>query len=371
MKRRELLFPLSTNSPTGSEQGPVPLVAVSRELMGGEFEVSYNGILYPDGTVGALAALNEVQRLEQKLSVFRPESQIEYINKVAAFEPVPLDEELYDWIDFALSLSRATEGAIDLTSTPLWRLWGFAQHSPRLPSESEISQTLKKVGYQFVELDPLARTIRFNQVGVSLNFGSIGKGLALDLAEQQLQKHQVADFILHGGFSSVLARGNFRAGSTASTGSTVSVGSTGPGSLAGKAGSTDTAGITGWPLGIAHPLRPGERLLEIALKNEAVGTSGSQKQFFRAGGRRFSHILDPRTGYPAEHHLMVSVVAPTGLQADALSTAFFVMKTEEIERYCSEHPEISVLAVSMKRSGHDIDRTTWGPHFRACNVGSR
>lgn len=336
MKRRELLFPLSTNSPTGSEQGPVPLVAVSRELMGGEFEVSYNGILYPDGTVAALAALDEVQRLEQKLSVFRPESQIEYINKVAAFEPVPLDEELYDWIDFALSLSRATGGAIDLTSTPLWRLWGFAQHSPRLPSESEISETLKKVGHQFVELDPRTRTIRLTQVGVSLNFGSIGKGLALDWAEPQLQKHHVADFILHGGYSSVLARGNFRAGST---------------------------GLTGWPLGVAHPLRPGERLSEIVLKNEAVGTSGSQKQFFRAGGRRFSHILDPRTGYPAEHHLMVSVVAPTGLQADALSTAFFVMKTEEIDRYCSEHPEISVLAVSLKRSGHDIERITWGPHF--------
>ncbi|MDR0326713.1 MAG: FAD:protein FMN transferase, partial [Planctomycetaceae bacterium] len=103
---------------------------------------------------------------------------------------------------------------------------------------------------------------------------------------------------------------------------------------------------TDWRIGIAHPLRPGQRLRELTLNNVAVSTSDSQKQFFRHGGRRYSHLIDPRTGQPAEGVLSATVLAPTATLAELLSTAFFVLGAEKTADYCSHHPEISaVLAI--------------------------
>lgn len=306
----------SFQSPIGEiSEEPVPLISVSRAAMGGDFEISFDGVRYPEGTEIAMDALDQVDRLEKIMSVFRADSRIEYINKVAAFSPVPLEEELFEIIRISLQISEQTDGALDITSTPLWKIWGFSNHSPRVPANEEIAKALKNVDFRAVELDENRRTLRLKRPGIALNLGCIGKGFALDFAAETLEKAGIDDFLFHGGMSSVLSRGDFR-----------------------KQGKT-----RGWTIGVAHPMKPGVRFAEITLHNESLGTSGSQKQFFRSQGRRFSHILDPRTGFPAESALMVSVLAQNATYADALSTAFFVMNPESVEQYCKDHPGISAL----------------------------
>ena len=328
MDRRDFFQSFHRAEPPMQEVTPVPLLAVSRQAMAGEFEVSFDKTLYPWGTEIAIAALDEVQRLERKLSVFLPDSQVSYINKVAAFDPVPLDDELFELIRFCLDLSEQTGGAIDITSTPLWKLWGFADKKVRVPTASEIANALETVGSRFVELDDATRTIRFTRAGVQLNFGCVGKGLALDAASRVLENAEMRDFQIHGGLSSVLTRGNFRQNEP------------------------------GWTLGVAHPVYPGQRLAEIRLVDESLGTSGSQKQFFLHQNRRYGHILDPRTGYPSEQTLMVTVVARSAMLADALSTAFYVMQPAEVEAYCTAHPDISTLLVLASEKS---------PQFEVCS----
>ena len=334
MFRREFFQSFHKAEPPVEDSTPVPLLAVSREAMAGEFEISFDKTLYPWGTEIALAALDEVQRLERKLSVFLPDSQVAYINKVAAFDPVPLDEELFELIRFCLNLSEQTGGAIDITSTPLWKLWGFAERKVRIPAVSEIADALEHVGSRFVELDEAAKTIRLAKPGVQLNFGCVGKGLALDAACRVLENAKMRDFQIHGGLSSVLARGHFRPSAKTNA--------------------------PGWVLGVAHPVYPERRLAEIRLIDESLGTSGSQKQFFLHHGRRYGHILDPRTGYPAEHTLMVTVVAQSAMLADALSTAFYVMQPAEVEAYCEARPEVAAILVLASEQSPGFEVRSFG-----------
>lgn len=285
-------------------------LACSRKAMAAEFEITFNSRVYPDGTRAAIRALDEVDRLEAKLSVFKDSSQVSFINKVAAYDPVQLDDELFELISWSIDISRETEGAMDITSGPLWRLWGFARRKGQIPDPAEIEKTLEITGSDLIELDPEERTIGFRKPGVEINFGCIGKGLALDLGSKKMLEAGVEDFIFHGGLSSVSAYGEKSV------------------------------------IGIAHPMRPGTRLAEISLQNRSLGTSGSQQQFFIHKGKRYSHILDPKSGWPAQGSLLVSVCAPSAVMADVLSTAFFVWGKEKTISYCESHPEISVFFVT-------------------------
>jgi thiamine biosynthesis lipoprotein len=168
-----------------------------------------------------------------------------------------------------------------------------------------------------VSLDENPLTVAFHKPGLSLNLNSIGKGYALDRMAELLDLHSVDDYLLHGGKSSVLARGRQ------------------PGHRQ-----------RGWIVGLRHPLRPAERLAEFCLANQALSTSGSGTQFFIRRGRRYGHILDPRTGRPAEGLYSATVIAPTAAEADALSTAFYVMGPDAVAAYCAEHRQIAALLVA-------------------------
>jgi thiamine biosynthesis lipoprotein len=186
-----------------------------------------------------------------------------------------------------------------------------------MPGDEEIAEALSRVGYRRLDLDEAARTIRFRVASMELNLGGIGKGHALDRMSELLLLDGIADFLLHGGHSSVLARGS-RAG----------------------------AAEPGWSVGLAHPLRPQERLAEFRLHNQALGTSGAGTQFFHYQGRRYGHILDPRSGRAAEGVLSSTVIAPTAAEADALSTAFYVGGAGLAEQYCAAHPAIAAVLVT-------------------------
>jgi thiamine biosynthesis lipoprotein len=245
-----------------------------------------------------------------------------------------------------MSLYEETEGAYDITATPLWEAWGFARRAGAIPSDTQLAEARARVGGHLVQLDRERRTIRFRRSGVRINLGSIGKGHALDVCSRRLLELGIADFLFHGGQSSVLARGV----------------------PAPDVPGENPSPSRHWEIGIRDPRRPGHRLGIVRLDDRSLGTSSGQFQSFRHQGRRYGHILDPRSGWPAEGMLAVTVVAPTAALADALSTAFYVMGAGRSLEYCRAHPEIGAVLTCPDAAGRiEVHTAGLGPAEVALN----
>lgn len=272
------------------------------------------------GVDAGCAALDEVERLEGKLSIYRQDTDLSFLNRCAAKAPVRADAEVYNLLRWAARLSEVTAGTFDVTTGALVKTWGFFQGPRRVPSDLERRQALELSGWKRVRSDDVERTIRFAQPGQEFNLGGIGKGFAIDRALHCVRREfGIRCALMQGGQSSLK----------------------GIGAPAGEP--------RGWPVAIgdplADPLDGGRPLATVRLRDRALGTSGSANRFFVQDGRRYGHILDPRTGWPARGVFSASAVAPTATEADALSTAFYVMGFEATRQYCREHPEVGALMV--------------------------
>ena len=273
----------------------------------------------------AIDTLDLIDALEAQLTVYRDQSEVSDINRRAAFERVPVEERLFQLLQQALELHDQTQGAFDITAAPLIKCWGFYRRAGRIPTAEELAAARDCVGSHWIRLEPQSREIWFERQGVEINLGAIGKGYALDRGAEHLAAWGVSDFIFHGGNSSVLARGS---------------------------SSHAEGDRPGWRVGLKHPMRTERRLAEVWLRTQALGTSGAGAQFFFHQGKRYGHILDSRTGMPAEGVLSSTVIAPTAAQADALATAFYVLGVEGMRDYCESHPEIAAILVTpAPRSG--------------------
>ena len=288
----------------------------SRNAMACEFQIMFNLRQYRSSAAAALRAFDLIERIEAQMSIYRESSEITEINRRAGLEPQPVAPQMFDLFLTARQLYEATGGAFDFTSGPLTRTWGFEKRVGRLPERQEIDEALARVGTDRVELNEEKRTIRFLQSGVEINLNAIGKGHALDRVAEMFQASGINDFVIHGGQSSVLAHG---------------------------VGQEWEDESSGWIVGLSHPTLPGFRLCELMLRDRALSTSGNARQAFFHRGKRYGHVIDPRTGWPTDHCLSATVLAPNATLADGLSTAFFVMPVEEVERYCREHTEIAAL----------------------------
>jgi thiamine biosynthesis lipoprotein len=299
-----------------------------------QFELMLNAGQYANGTEAALEALDVVGALENQMSYFQPTSQISRLNALAADTPIEVEPRLFELLKLAIELHGQTEGAFDIAAGAVWEVWGFSRRAGKIPSDAELAGALASVGSHLVQLDPERRTVRLAKPGVRLNLGSLGKGYALDRAGELLAGAGIADYLFHGGQSSILARGSRLGLSSGQTGLPQS----------------------GWTVGIRHPLAPKRRLAELRLRDRALGTSGSTQQFFRHRGRRYAHILDPRTGQPAQAVLSATVVAPPATLADALSTALFVMGPERGLQFLHSRPEVAAVLVcpAVGRGGFEV-----------------
>jgi len=326
-------------SPLSAERSLL-MTSVRRRAMACDWEVQLSAHRDDDSMEHVFAALDLVEALEDQMTIYRDDSEVIRINRQAADGPVAVEPRLFTLLQWAARLHDETWGALDITSGPLSDAWGFSRRRGRVPSDDAITAALERVGMDHVALDEATRTIAFRRPGVAINFNSIGKGYALDRMAERLAEGGVDDFLLHGGKSSVLARGNQpgAAQRTESTEHGVPRSSPLPASR-----SLDSA--PGWIVGLRHPLRSAERLAEFYLRDQALATSGAATQFFRRRGRSYGHILDPRTGRPAEGIYSATVIAPTAAEADALSTAFYVMGPEQVADYCAARPELSALLV--------------------------
>jgi thiamine biosynthesis lipoprotein len=294
------------------------LLHVAREAMACQFAVFLNAGESEGGTERAVEALELVSQLEEQLSVYRHRSEVSLLNAAAAKRPVRVEPRLFDLLQQANELYAATDGAFDITSGPLIRAWGFYGRQGRLPTDEAISEALQRVGGQRLQLGPEPNMVRFLKPDLEINLGGIGKGYALDRCAELLQQSEISNFMIHGGHSSILTRGERVRG--------------------------DSQG--GWSVGLRHPLRPDRRLGQVCLRDQALATSGAGTQHFYAQGRRFGHIIDPRSGQPADHLISATVLAERAAEADALSTAFYVLGLEQATEYCEKHPKIAALLTS-------------------------
>lgn len=311
-----------------------------------EFEVLLNRDQYLSGVEQATLALETIGRIEQLLSVYLPRSDFSTINRFAAQRPIPVSAETREVIELAQTIHAVTDGAFDLTAGGLSETWGFSRRAGRVPNRQEIESALQRVGSQHISVDALGR-ISLATSGILLNSGGIGKGYALDRAAQRLASAGISDFMIHGGQSSIIARGDRCHGQTPS----------------------------GWWVALKHPWRGEETLGTIRLHNAALGTSGSGKQFFHFQGTRYSHIIDPRSGWPAQGMMSSTVICSSGAVADALATAFFVMGPEKSAEFCSQHPKIAaILVFNHPRSkqtqvvAYNLSSEDWLPVPSTCNT---
>jgi thiamine biosynthesis lipoprotein len=285
----------------------------ARKAMATTFEV-----LLPFGTPSAVEAADDaldlVDQLEAQLTVYREESEVSRLNRLAAAQPVPVEERLFRLLALAARLASETEGAFDVSVGALIKAWGFYRRDGRVPSGEERQSVQTRVGMRHVLLDEQQRTVRYLRPGLEINLGSIGKGYALDrVAERLRDDWGLGHALLHGGRSSVLAMGS-------------------------EPGTTH-----GWPVAIRHPWDAQRQLAVVRLRDRALGTSAATFQHLEYNGRKLGHILDPRTGWPAETLASASVAAATGAEADALATAFFILGVDKARDYCVAHPSVAAV----------------------------
>lgn len=240
-------------------------------------------------------AFEEFRKVDALLSIHRNDSELALLNARAGQGPVAVSAELAETLRQALQMSELTGGAFDVTIGPIAQLWGFIWKEHRLPSSDELARVLPLAGHRKIRLTEDRRAEL--PPGMQLDFGGMGKGLAVDRAIAALERHGV-------GSAMVKAGGDLR--------------------VLGL-----PPGKDGWEVQIEDPAKQGRRA-SFKIKHGALSTSGNYENFFEVEGRRYSHIIDPRNGMPVEGIASCTVLAPTCAESDVLGTAFFVMGPEQV-----------------------------------------
>ena len=247
-------------------------------------------------------ALDEVDRIDRLMSHYKADSPLSRVNREAAQHPVAVAPELFDFIAEAMRYQRDSGGAFDVTVGPLMKVWGFFGGDGRLPTRAERAAARRLVGGSHVILDPASRTIAFDEPGVELDLGGIAKGYAVDRVVALLKGRQIAAALVSSGGSTIYALGA-------------------------------PPGRDGWTISLQDPLDARKLAMTFELKDRAVSVAGRSEKSFQAGGVTYSHIMDPRTGMPAQGVLSVAVLARSGTEGDALDDAFFVLGPEHSREY--------------------------------------
>lgn len=279
---------------SGEREGQVEVFRRSQPMMGTGFEIQVVTREGAKATEAINAAYAEIARVEALLSEWRDDSEISELNRRGHVGAVAVGPELFEVIERGISIGELSGGAFDITFAGCAGLW--SQANEKLPSEEAIQSCLPKVGYQSVVLDKGRREIRFAREGMKVGIGGIGKGYGVDRAAAVLVERGFTDFVVDGGGDLYVSGTNRGAP---------------------------------WAVGVMNPREREELLGIVKIERGAVATSGDYERFFMHEGKRYHHIMDPRTGWPAGESMAVTVVANNATQADALATTLFVLGPEE------------------------------------------
>jgi thiamine biosynthesis lipoprotein len=275
-------------------------------------------IIVPGALDLGTRCLDLVDELEAQLSVYRDGTEVGRLNQTAHLGPVKVDSGLFRLLELARDLWEETDGAYDIAAGALSEAWGFFKGPRRVPDSETLAQARSRTGQRWISLDPSRQTVAFERPGVVINLGSIGKGYALDRAADLIRDHWwPTPGLIHGGQSSLFALGSP------------------PWDWGGR-----------WEIALRNPFHAERPLGLFRLRDRGMGTSGASFQRFEANGRLYGHIIDPRTGEPpVTGPAIVTVLAPTAAEADALSTAFYLLGPERTAEIASKRPELSVLFI--------------------------
>jgi FAD:protein FMN transferase len=279
-------------------------------------------LLYaPDAASGHAAleaAWDEVDRIDDMLSNYKPESELSRINRSATAGPVTTDPETFAFLQTAIRHSEISDGAFDITIGRLLRTWGFFDHNGKVPTEAERKADVSGVGWKHVQLNPATRTVQFiDSRGLELDPGSIGKGYAVDRVVKVLAGLGVTRAFVTAGSSSIYAMGA-------------------------------PPGKAGWNVEIPNPHAAAYPLATVLLRDRSLSTGACTEKFFVENRHRYCHIFDPRTLQPVEGMLQTTVITPLAIDSDALGTSVFVLTPQQSVRMLTTMPQVSALIVSAK-----------------------
>lgn len=279
------------------QPAPLDRYVFTEPHMGTTFRI----ILYaPDeatAKAAAKAAFARVAELNAIMSDYQPTSELMRLCQKAGGAPVEVSIDLFDILRKSEEYARLTDGAFDVTISPVVRLWRRARRTREMPRAEDIKKALALVDYRKIKLEPKGRTVQLMLMGMLLDLGSIAKGYAADAALAVLRRHGITRALV-------------------AAGGDIAVGDAPP-------------SAAGWKVGIAplkNPDAPPE--LHLLLKNAGVSTAGDAEQFVEIAGKRYSHIIDPKTGIGLVGRRSVTVIAPNATTSDALDTAVCVMGPE-------------------------------------------
>lgn len=267
-----------------------------QSLLGSPFEItvvatdSVQAKLYTD------LAISEVKRIENLVSDWIPTTQISQVNQNAGIKPIKVDQEVFDLVERAIKISKLTSGAFDISYASMDKIWKFDGSMKQMPTEEAIKKSVEKVGYQNIILNPTDKTIFLKNKGMKLGLGGIAQGYIADKIKEVLQEKGCTSGLVN-------VSGDINTWGKQPNGQP-------------------------WTVGIINPMNKNKVFATFILDDSAVETSGSYEKFVIFNGKRYSHIIDPRTGYPASGIVSVSVFAKQTELADALATGIFVLGIE-------------------------------------------
>ncbi len=265
-------------------------------LMGSDFEITIVEKNESNANKLINIAINEISRIESLISSWNKNSQTSLINHNAGIKPVKVDKELFELILRSIKISNLSQGAFDISYASLDKVWYFDKKMTEIPTDLQIKKSVSKVGFKNIIMNKKEQTVFLKLKGMKIGFGAIGKGYAADRAKEILIKNNVKSGIIN-------ASGDLTAWGHKPSGKD-------------------------WMVAIVNPLNKSKVFSWLPIKNKSVVTSGNYERFVKFNGKLYSHIIDPRTGYPSEGILSVTIITENAELADALATSVFVLGQE-------------------------------------------
>jgi FAD:protein FMN transferase len=290
----------------------------SSDTMGATFSIILYGHDRDELESAVNAAFDEARRLDEMLSNYRPASEWSLVNRHAAQRPVPVSAELFQILSYLLNASRETEGAFDITMGPLKRAWGFFRGNGRIPDAEELAAARRNVGYQYIQLDEVHRTVRFDHDGVEIDPGGFGKGYAVDRITGILKERGLDTALLTASGSSLYGLG------------------------------APPKEPKGWRADIRDPEHSRKSIAHCFLNDMALSTSGTGEKFFWSEEGMISHLVDPRTGQALQEISQVSVVCPRAVDGEVWAKAYLINGREWASKH--RHDDFRVLFSSGEPS---------------------
>lgn len=263
-------------------------------LMGTRFEITAIGETEEQALRAVEAGIKEIERIELLISSWKKESQTSEINRNAGIKPVKVDAELFELIFRANKISTLTHGAFDISFAGMGKLYQFDKQESELPEPEVLSKLIDQVDYSHIYMDRENSTVYLERKGMRIGFGAIGKGYAANKAKEIMSKQPGIVGGLVNAAGDLLAWG-------------------------------ENGKDKGWPIQIANPSNINESLGWLNINNQSVVTSGDYEKYFSHDGKRYSHIIDPKTGIPTTGIKSATVICPDAEAADAIATALFVL----------------------------------------------